>query len=222
MGEATLTKYRAVIFDLDGTLLDTLNDIADSVNRVLGRCGLPEHSIEAYKYFIGDGVEELAARVLPDGRRDPTTVARLVTSIREEYGEHWADKTHPYEEIPELLDDLTVRGIKLAVLSNKPDGPTKLTVSRLLPRWQFELTIGAGPSVPKKPDPSTALEIAACLSIPPSEFLYLGDGDTDMKTASAAGMYAVGALWGFRSAEELSAGGAKALIEKPLDLLGFL
>jgi len=214
--------YGAVIFDLDGTLLDTLEDISSSANSALCRLGFPVHERQAYRRFIGDGVETLAARILPDGHRDAATVARVVASIDTEYGRHWADNTRPYDGIPELLQELTARGMKMAVLSNKPDDSAKLTVSRLLPHWRFELVMGARPGVPLKPDPAGALEIAERLDLPPGEFLYLGDTGTDMKTAAGAGMFPVGALWGFRSAEELLAGGAKALLSHPADLLKIL
>ncbi len=215
-------KYKTVLFDLDGTLLDTLKDIADSVNKALSHFGFPKHEVEAYKHFIGDGREAMVSRALPEHCRDEATVSKLVTEINEEYAKHWADNTRPYRGIPRLLDALTIRGIKTAVLSNKPDGSTKLMVSKLLSRWRFEVVAGAQPFIPKKPDPTAALQIAQRLNIQSSEFLYLGDSDVDMKTATAAGMYPVGALWGFRNADELLTGGAKELIKNPTDLLNFL
>lgn len=211
--------YRAVLFDIDGTLLDALEDIASSANRVLGRFGFPQHELEDYKYFVGDGREALALRILPGSHRDATTVAKVLACIDSEYSQHWADTTRPYEGIPELLQALTVRAIKMAVLSNKPDDSAKLMISKLLPHWRFELVLGARLGVPRKPDPTVALEIAEHLNIFPSEFLYLGDTDTDMKTAEAAGMCPIGVLWGFRTADELLASGAKALISNPIDLL---
>jgi phosphoglycolate phosphatase len=214
--------YRAVLFDLDGTLLDTLQDIASSANSVLTRFGFPQHKIEAYKYFVGDGRDTLAVRILPSSQRDEATVAKVIACIDSEYSQHWSDTTRPYQGIPELLQALTDRGIKMAVLSNKPDDSAKLTVSKLLPCWRFELVLGIRPSVPRKPDPAAALEIAERLNIFPSEFLYLGDTDIDMKTAEAAGMCPIGVLWGFRTADELLASGAKALISNPLDLLKIL
>ena len=150
----------AVLFDLDGTLMDTLEDIASSANTVLAHLGFPQHEMEAYKYFVGDGIEALATRILPNSERDATTIARVVTCIDREYSQHWADTTHPYQGIPELLQALTVRGIKMAVLSNKPNDPTKTMVSKLLPHWRFDIVLGARPCVPKKPDPAAALEIA--------------------------------------------------------------
>ena len=215
-------KYEAVIFDLDGTLLDTLQDLADAVNGVLSRSRFPEHGLEAYRYFVGDGVEDLARRALPEKHRDEATVTGFVTAIMEEYRQRWPDHTRPFEGIPELLDALTASRIRMAILTNKPDDSTRVMVSKLLPRWQFHIILGATPLLPKKPDPQGALQIADYLKLPPQAFLYVGDSDIDMKTASAAGMYAVGVLWGFRTADELIKNGAKVLIDKPLELLELL
>ncbi len=215
-------KYSAVLFDLDGTLLDTLKDIADSVNSALGHLDFPQHELEAYKYFAGNGREVLATRALPERHRKAATVDKLVTYINEEYSKRWVNNTRLYQGVPNLLDALTSSGIKMAILSNKQHSFTELMVSRLLPRWRFELVVGALPSVPKKPNPTAALQIAQRLNIRPLEFLYLGDSDVDMKVATAADMYPIGALWGFRTADELLSSGARALIQQPTDLLHFL
>ncbi|MFC2020415.1 HAD family hydrolase [Chloroflexota bacterium] len=212
-------KYKAVIFDLDGTLLNTLQDLADSVNEALKDLGFPEHELEAFKDFISEGRDVLAARALPDDNRDSATVARLVEFINNEYSKRWANKTVIYNGIPNLLDELTARNIKMAVLSNKAHDFTELMVSKMLSKWHFEAIVGALPSVAKKPDPTAALRIAQQLEVQPVEFLYLGDSDIDMITAIRAGMYPVGVLWGFRSAEELLSNGAKSLIENPGNLL---
>lgn len=212
--------FLAAIFDLDGTLLDTLEDLADSVNAVLGQLGFPGHPLQSFKYFVGDGVENLLRRALPAERCDAATVGQAVALMRAEYGRRWADKTRPYPGIPGLLDALTARGTPMAVLSNKPDEFTRLCVGRLLPRWQFATVVGARPGQPRKPDPTAALEIARQLQVAPSQILYLGDTNTDMRTAVAAGVFPVGVLWGFRTAEELTASGAKVLIAKPEELLG--
>lgn len=215
-------NYKAVLFDLDGTLLDTLKDIANSVNKALSYFGFPQHELEAYKYFVGDGREALAFRALPEHQRDSATLDKLLAHIDEEYTRHWADNTRPYEGVPELLDTLTTRSISLSILSNKPHDFTELMVSRLLRHWRFQIIAGALPDVPKKPSPTAALDIAQRLNLRPSEFLYVGDSGVDMQTAAGAGMYPVGAMWGFRTAGELLAGGAKTLIAKPADLLGLL
>jgi phosphoglycolate phosphatase len=215
-------RRRAVLFDLDGTLLNTLEDLADSMNAVLRRLGLPAHEAAAYKYFVGDGIVNMARRALPADRRDEAVVTRLVEGMRRHYARHWADKTHPYDGVPELLGELTRRGLPTAVLSNKPDDSTRTMVARLLPGHRFRLVLGARPDVPIKPDPAAALEIAEALGVPPGGFVYLGDTGTDMRTATAAGMYPVGALWGFRTADELSQAGAETLIDRPAHLLKLL
>jgi phosphoglycolate phosphatase len=214
-------KYRAALFDLDGTLLNTLDDLADSMNHVLTGLGYPTHEVKDYQYFVGDGMETLARRGLPPGTSE-TEVTQCAIAMREEYGKHWADKSRPYKGIPELLESLVGRDIKLAVLSNKPDDLTCAVVSKLLPHWRFKTVVGARPGVPKKPDPTMAIKIAADLNILPEQFLYLGDTNTDMLTANGAGMYPVGVLWGFRTEDELRTAGAKALIESPMELMKLL
>ena len=216
-------KYKAVLFDLDGTLLDTLDDLGDSMNAVLAARGYPTHPIASFTSFVGDGVENLVRRSLPvtEGRND-AIVSELVPLMRGEYSRRWAAKTRPYDGIPELLDGMVSRGLRLAVLSNKPHPATVEVVGHFFARWVFSATLGARPGVPIKPDAGAALEVSRLLGIPPAEFVYLGDTNTDMQTASAAGMFAVGVLWGFRSAEELQSSGAQAIVEHPRDVLSLL
>jgi len=214
--------FDAVLFDLDGTLLNTIEDLADATNAVLARFGFPTHPVDPYYYFVGDGAEMLIRRALPEGRCDSGTVRECVSRMREEYAKCWDRKTLPYEGVSGLLDALTGRGVRMAILSNKPDDFTKPMVARLLPDWPFEQVVGALPGVPRKPDPTAALGIAEAMRLAPAGFLYLGDTGTDMKTANGAGMHAVGALWGFREAEELLDNGAKELAEKPEDVLELL
>jgi phosphoglycolate phosphatase len=215
-------KHCAVLFDLDGTLLNTLQDVADAVNKGLAELGFPQHQTEVYKTLIGEGRDVLVLRALPAGHRDKDTGQKLLTMVNAEYEIHWADHTRPYPGIPELLDALTAKDIKITVLSNKADDLTKMCVTKLLSRWHFALVAGSRPSVPNKPDPAGTLQLAKQIGISPSQFLYLGDSDIDMKTANGAGMYAVGALWGFRSEKELLAAGAKAVIKHPGELLKYL
>ncbi len=215
-------NYRAVIFDLDGTLLDSLEDLADSMNQVLARQMFPVHAVEKYRYFVGDGIAELVRRVLPAAQQDSALVAQNISWMSAEYEKRWNQKTRPYPGIAELLDALTDAGMNLAVLSNKPDAFTKIMVPALLPGWQFEPILGARPGVPVKPDPQAALEIAEQLAISPAEILYLGDTATDMLTANAAGMIAVGVAWGFRTVEELQRSGAQQIIHQPAELLQLL
>ncbi len=211
-------KFNAVLFDLDGTLLDTLTDLADAANHALRSLGFPAHPRESFRYFVGDGMETLVRRVLPEDRCDAAMLGECAELMREEYGRRWAATTRPYDGIPELLDALAAHGMPMAVFSNKPDEFTRLCVAQLLPRWRFAAVLGAGTALPKKPDPAGAREIAHRLGVAPSEVLYLGDTNTDMQTAVAAGMFPVGALWGFRTADELTQSGARALVERPMDL----
>jgi phosphoglycolate phosphatase len=213
--------FRAVLFDLDGTLLDTLEDLADSTNRSLALLGLSVHPVEAYRYFVGDGIENLARRALPADRQDPGTVAELKESVAREYAAHWADKTRIYQGIPELLDALCARKVPMAILSNKPHPFTLAISERYFRRWPFAAVFGARDSHPRKPDPAAALEIGMELGLRPEEMLYAGDSNTDMRTASRAGMFAVGVLWGFRTREELLESGAQALVARPEDLLTY-
>ena len=214
-----MNSHLAVLFDLDGTLLDTLEDLADATNAALGELGLPPHPLEDYKQFVGDGIENLIRRALRQERPDDALLARGIELARGQYARRWAEKTRPYPGIAELLDALTTRRIPMAVLSNKPDEFTRLCVERLLPNWQFQVVQGASDNLPRKPHPGGALAIAAEILVVPADVLYLGDTNTDMQTAVAAGMFPVGALWGFRTAEELLSNGAAALAGTPGDVL---
>ena len=214
--------YRALVFDLDGTLLNTLQDIADSVNSTLSSLGFPVHEVDAFKYFVGDGEDKLAFRSLPEDRRDAMTVKKVLVGFQEQYAVRWANNTRPYQGIPELLNALKEVGIRMAILSNKGQKFAEATVSRLLADWRFDVVLGAQPSLPAKPDPTGALRIAGQMGVVAAEFLYLGDSGVDMKTAVAAGMYPVGALWGYRKADELLAAGARTFAEKPMDVVPLL
>lgn len=216
------TPYNAVLFDLDGTLLNTLEDLANSMNRVLVKNGFPAHQKDAYRYFIGDGALELINRALPAEKRIHSIISECLEAFRVDYRENWKIKTAPYEGVPEMLDALKTRKVKMTILSNKPHEQTKSCVSELLPQWDFDIVLGQRNGIPRKPDPRGAWEVAEYVNISPSKFLYLGDTDIDMKTSVTAGMFPVGALWGFRTAEELEEGGARALISHPLEILPLL
>jgi len=213
---------RALIFDLDGTLLDTLADLADSGNAALAALGLPEHETDAYRYFVGLGVEELVLRMLPEDRRDPATMKEAGAVLIDEYKRRWKDKTRPYAGINELLEGLRQRGLPVCVLSNKPQAYTDLTVNAFFPGWPFAAVRGSRPEVPNKPHPAGALALAAELGLAPGSIIFVGDSATDMKTARGAGMLPVGVLWGFRDADELNENGARHLLDQPTDLLALL
>ncbi len=210
---------QAVLFDLDGTLLDTIDDLADSLNAVLAAEGLPTSPTAEHKFMVGDGVRNYVLRSLPPDRRDDEDLlARVTGKYRDAYTRNWAVKTRVYVGVAEMLAALTERGVRLAVLSNKPDDFTRAMVSHFLGAFPFEVVRGALPEVPMKPDPAAAVAIAEQMHLTGEAFGYLGDTATDMQTARAAGMFAVGALWGFRPRTELADAGAEALIAHPAEL----
>jgi len=211
-------RFKAVIFDLDGTLLDTLEDLAQCMNRVLARNGLPVHPKEAYRFFVGSGMEKLVARALPGQLRDKESLRRFKDDMMEEYAAHWHDHTEPYEGIESMLAALEEKGVTKTVFSNKPDPFVKCAVRRFFSRFSFAHVAGACDGVPIKPDPAGAVQIAEKVGVPTAEFLYAGDTGIDMKTAVAAEMFPVGVLWGFRDARELRDAGARLLVKKPEEL----
>ncbi len=217
-----MSRFKAIIFDLDGTLLDSLEDIADSMNLVLEDAGFPTHPVEAYKYFIGDGIDILVERALPQGKAIPAGIKKHLAAMRKAYGENWAAKTHPYPGIANLLNRCKAIGLKTGILSNKPDDATRIAVDHFLLSESFLAIHGARPNIPKKPDPLGAELMAGQLGVEPEACIFLGDMPVDMQTATAAGMYPVGALWGFRTAPELIKSGAKLLAVTPAALADWL
>ncbi len=216
-------KFAAVLFDLDGTLLNTLDDIASSANRALVQHGYPPHPKDDYRFFVGQGVTQLIIRILPADQQDNSTlIESCLTAFREDYGRYFQVMTMPYAGVAETLNELSDRGLKLAVLSNKPDEMTRQCVAAFFSDLRFDIVMGQQEGIPPKPDPTGARLITKRLQIAPARFLYLGDSSIDMQTAAAAKMFPVGALWGFRSREELLKSGARALINQPGDLLSLL
>lgn len=210
-------RFDAILFDLDGTLADTLDDIAASVNWALARNDVAPHPPDAYRTLVGEGVSRLVERALPAERQH--LHAAVLEDLRTHYTDHMLDRTRPYAGIPELLDALAARGLPMAVLSNKPELATRWMVDRLFARWPFAAVTGERSGVPHKPDPAAAIGIARDLSVDPARVLYLGDTSTDMETAVGAGMFGVGALWGFRDRAELEAHGASAVVAHPREVL---
>ena len=212
-------RFDGVIFDLDGTLVDTLEDIADAMDRVLALEGAPGHVYEEYRYLIGHGIRNLVTQALPPELRDEATITRCHERMIEDYGRNSLVKTRTYDGVPELVRALRAERIPLAIHSNKSDELTQAIVAALLDPADFVDMAGARPDAPLKPDPAVALAIAARFGLPPARVAYLGDSLVDMRTATAAGMVAVGAAWGFRTPQELVESGAAAVIDAPLELL---
>ncbi len=217
----TLKTGSAVIFDLDGTLVDSLEDLADSMNAVLDDMGFSRHPLDQYRHMIGDGVTMLVRRALPEGA-DESAVMRGVKKMKSEYAARCARKTCLYPGVKPLLDSLTQESIPMNVLSNKMADFTKTMVDRFLGGWSFHAVVGLDEKVPRKPDPRGALRIAEKNGIPPERFVFLGDTNTDMQTARSAGMIPLGADWGFRTRKELMQSGALAVIGRPQDLLHWI
>ena len=213
-------KFGAVLFDLDGTLADTLADLANATNWALGELHCPTHSVDSYRYKVGDGVRELCARALPADRQD--LLDDTVRLMRGRYNEHCYESTRLYPGIPELIAALTEQHYRLAVLSNKPDDFTKQMVAHYFDPPPFGVVRGQLSNVPLKPDPTAALQIARELGVAPTRWLYVGDTNTDMRTATAAGMTPVGALWGFRDRQELVQSGARHFVTMPAHVLDLL
>ena len=222
LGNTTMEQHmtvNAVIFDLDGTLLNTLSDLADSANAVLARLGCPPHGEKEYTRFVGNGVRKLMQRVLPEDRRGEEKVAEALRLMQEEYGRRWRIKTKPYPGVLPLLTELTRTGTPFGVLSNKPDALVQQACDAFFSEQPFTLVRGGRHAVPLKPDPAPALAMAEELKATPETVMLVGDSDVDMLTARTAKMIPVGALWGFRGEKELRASGAAILLGAPLDLL---
>ncbi len=209
---------RAFIFDLDGTLLDSLGDLADTVNHVLAVQGFPTHPEEAFRYFVGNGMTMLLRRAAPADLSD-SDIPALVETAEARYAECWGLRTRPYPGISRLLRALAVQSVPLGVLSNKPDHFTRLMVAHFFPDIAFFDVRGRTLDFPLKPDPAAALDMAARLGISPEHIRFVGDSRMDMETARNAGMIPVGVTWGFRPRSELLENGAAHLAEKAEDLL---
>jgi phosphoglycolate phosphatase len=213
-----MERIKAIIFDLDGTLLNTLEDIGNAVNRVLADRGYPIHPVESYRTFVGDGWEMLIKRALPQSALSPDRVLACLNESKTAYSQTFDATTTPYDGIPELLTHLTREGIQLAVLSNKPQVFTRQLVDHLLSSWRFETVVGFSSRFPKKPDPAGALSILVDLNLDRKNCLYMGDSGVDMQTAAAAGIFSIGATWGFRTETELMENGCQFLARHPMDV----
>lgn len=211
-----------VIFDLDGTLLDTIGDLAVACDAVLAAHGLPQHTLAEYRGFVGNGILRLVERALPEELRTPETVAAVRADFVRYYTEHIDVHTRPYPGISGLVAELDRRGVRMAVASNKFQAGTEKLVRRFFPDTHFAAVLGQRPGVALKPDPAVVLEILAQTGTPQERVLYVGDSGIDMLTAAAAGVRSAGVAWGFRSREELARAGAGRIVDRPAELLELL
>lgn len=214
-------KFKGVIFDLDGTLVNSLEDIADAMNAVLQDLNFPTHSYDDYQYFIGSGLRNLVGKSLPETHNDENQIENCLNLMVAIYQNACTNQTKPYNGIVELLDYLISKNMKLSVFSNKSDELTKKIVADLFPNY-FETAVGLSIESLKKPNPFEALEICKSLGFKPEEMIFVGDSGIDMQTATNANMHAIGVLWGYRPEKELIANGAKQIINHPLDLISIL
>ena len=213
---------RLVIFDLDGTLLNTIGDLAEAANEMLRRRDLPQHDYATYCTFVGNGIMRLVERALPEELRTPEVVAAARADFLAYYIEHIDCKTRPYAGIPKLLAELQERGVRLAVASNKFQAGTEKLIRSYFPEIRFEVVFGQRPEVPLKPDPAVVEEILTLTGVEREEVLYVGDSGVDMLTARAAGVRSVGVSWGFRARQELLESQADHIIDRAEELMGLL
>ncbi len=213
--------YKAVIFDLDGTLLNTIEDLANACNYALELCEFPTHNIEAYKAFVGDGRYKLIERIVPLNQNSPEVINEVLALYDKFYEAHMLDVTRPYEGIINLLDCLIERGIKLAVVSNKPHEFTVEVVQHFF-NDRFQIAFGQRANYPTKPNPATVFEVMEEFKVNSEECIYVGDSNIDIKTAKNARLKSVGVAWGFRGKEELMAEGADFIVSTVEELMDLI
>ena len=212
--------YKAVIFDLDGTLINTLEDLAGAMNFALAQLNQPTHSLDACQQMIGSGVSMFVKRALLPEKQH--LAPKILDLMRRRYADHCFDKTAPYHKIEELLENLQSRGVTLAVCTNKDQHPAELTIRHFFGPDAFTAIAGANNGVAIKPDPASTLRIVKNMELKPADCLFVGDSDIDIQTAINANIHAVGVTWGFRTQQQLEQAGAKTIISSPMELLDLL
>ena len=213
-----MTIYDNYIFDLDGTLINSIEDLGQAANYALSKNGFPTHSLASYPFFVGNGVRNLIRKALPEENRNDTTIDSLLKDFKEYYDDHNVDSTKPYDGIMELLKQLQEQGVKLAVASNKYQKATEKIVSQLFPDIKFVSVQGQQDGVNVKPDPSIVFNILGVALVPKAEVLYVGDSGVDMETARRACVDSVGVTWGFRSEKELNEYHADRIVHRASDI----
>ncbi len=214
-------KIKAVLFDLDGTLVNSLADLADSTNYALAQMGFPTHDTEDYRYFVGDGIPKLIERARPEGQKTGENKNACLSIFMARYSAHYSDKTAAYDGIAELLAALKREGIKIAVISNKAQEMAEKVVLKLF-GGIFDLVAGKREGYAAKPDPALTLELIRELGVNPGDCILAGDSGMDMAAAVNAGAVGVGVLWGFRTREELQRNGAAYIVSAPHEIKGII
>lgn len=216
-----MSKIKAVLFDLDGTLINTLDDLADATNIALQRFGYPMHEVNEFKLFVGNGIPKMIERALPEGEKSKENIDKVKAAFFEYYDVHYKDKTTYYDGVADLIAGLRAKGIKTAVVTNKAEHVAVLILNDLYPDC-FDLIFGNRDGVPPKPDPTLTLLAMDTLGVKPDECIFMGDSGVDVSTAVNSGAYPVGVLWGFREREELMENGAAEVISAPDELFGII
>lgn len=211
-----------VIFDLDGTLLNTIDDLANATNHAMTALGFPTHGLWVYPSMVGNGVKKLIERALPDDARTEKNIRDALDAFREYYNEHCCDATVPYPGIPELLEDLTAKGVNLAVTSNKYEFAVSKIIDHYFPNANFRAILGNVDGLPRKPDPSIVFKALSMCPTPKAQVLYVGDSGVDMETARRACVESVGVTWGYRPISELKQAYADHIISTPSQIIDLL
>lgn len=213
---------KLVIFDLDGTLLDTLADLAESTNEALSLNGFPRHAIGEYKFFVGNGINKLFERALPEGAKTEANIQRVRKAFLAHYDVHNTDLSRPYPGIPALLEELQNAGVRLAVASNKYQAATCKLIAHFFPAIRFAAVLGQREGVPAKPDPAIVREILTLTGVEPADTLYVGDSGVDMQTALQGGVTACGVTWGFRPRTELDSFRPAYIADTPVQIKDYI
>ncbi len=223
MSNTFSSDIRLAVFDLDGTLVNTITDLGNSVSFALEKLGLAKRTMEEYTLFVGNGTLKLVERSVPEEyKKDEAVIARVHELFKEYYAKHFCDTSRVYDGMLEALEEIKSQGIKLCVLTNKPDEFAVKIMDRLFPKGMFCHVQGAREGVPKKPDPSAELEIMRIFGADPASTVHIGDSDVDVFTAHNAGIKCIGCSWGFRSRDSLAEAGAEAIADKPIELPGII
>ncbi len=217
-----MSKYKIVVFDLDGTIVDSLVDLAQSTNKGLEKAGLPAHPISAYCQFVGNGRDVLIEKSMGEKAGDKVLAKIVRETFDKEYSTHCNDNTASYEGCAEMLKSLTEKGIMTGVLSNKPDEFVGKILKKVYPNHSFTEAWGKKPEFPRKPDGTSLKFMLEKLNLKAEDCLYIGDSDVDVFTANNAGVDMIGVEWGFRGREELLSAGAKAVVKNPKEILEYI